>query len=71
MLFNILYASKFKGRKPNKTLVSKGSEFYNRSTESWLQYNDTKIFSMHNEGRSVAAEIFIRIIKIKIYNYLT
>ena len=71
MLFNILYASKFKGRKPNKTLVSKASEFYNRSTESWLQYNDTKIFSMHNEGRSVAAEIFIRIIKIKIYNYLT
>ena len=71
MFFNILHAPKFKGRRPSKTLVSKGNEFYNRSIESWLQYNDTKIFSMHNEGRSAAAEIFIRILKIKIYNYST
>ena len=27
-------------RKPNKVLIDNGSDFYNRSTESWLEKND-------------------------------
>ena len=54
-------------RKPNKIWVDKGSEFYNRSTKSWLEKNDIEMYSTHNEGKSVVAERFIRTIKNKIY----
>ena len=30
---------------PNKMWVNKGSEFYNRSTKSWLQKGERNIFS--------------------------
>ena len=49
----------------------KGSEFYNRSLKSWLEKNDTKIYSAHNEGKFVVAERFIRTLKSKIYKYMT
>ena len=56
-------------RKPNKILVD--SNFYNRSMKSWLENNDIEMYSMHNEGKSVVAERFIRILKNKIYMYMT
>ena len=37
-------------RKPNQIWVDKGSEFYNRSMQSWLKGNDIAIYSAHNEG---------------------
>ena len=40
--------------------VDKDSEFYNKSMKSWLEKNDIEIYSTHNEGKSVAAERFIR-----------
>ena len=52
-------------RKPKKTWVDKGSEFYNRSMKSWLEKNDIEIYSTHNEGKSVIAERFIRALKNK------
>ena len=52
-------------RKPNKIWVDKGSEFYNRSIKLWLQDNDLEIYSSHNEGKCVVAEIFIRTLKNK------
>ena len=58
-------------RKPNKTWVDKGSEFYNRSMKSWLQDNDIVMHSTHNERESVAAERFIKTLKNKIYKYMT
>ena len=58
-------------RKPNKIWVDKGSEFYNRSMKSWLEKNDIEMYSTHNEGKSVVAEIFIRTIKNKIYKHMT
>ena len=58
-------------RKPNKIWVDKGSEFYNDSFRKWLKDNDIKMYSIHNEGKSVAAERFIRTIKTKIYKYMT
>ena len=58
-------------RKPNKIWVDKGSEFYNNSFKKWLQDNDTGMYSIHNEGKSVIAERFIRTLKNKIYKYMT
>ena len=58
-------------RKPNKIWVDKGVEFYNRSMKSLLEKNDIEMYSTHNEGKSVAAERFIRTIKNKIYKYMT
>ena len=58
-------------RRPNKIWVDKGSEFYNRSMKSWLEKNDIEMYSVHNEGKSVAAERFIRTIKSKIYKHMT
>ena len=59
------------GRKPNKIWVDKGSEFYNNSFKKWLKDNDIEMYSIHNEGKSVVAERFIRTLKNKIYKYMT
>ena len=48
-------------------MVDKGSEFCNRSMESFLQNNDIEMYSVHNEGKSVKAERFIRNLKNKVY----
>ena len=50
-------------RKPNKVLVEKGSEFYSNSFKTSLKDNDIKMYSIHNEGKSVVAERFIRTLK--------
>ena len=42
-----------------KTKIDKGSESYNRLMKSWLK-NSIEMYSMHNEGKSVVAERFIR-----------
>ena len=47
----------------NKTWVDKGSDFYNRSMKSFFQDNDIEMYSLHNEGKSVIAERFIRTYK--------
>ena len=35
--------------------------------KSFLQNNDMQVYSAHNEGKSVAAERFIRTLKSEIY----
>ena len=57
--------------KPNKIWADKGSEFYNRSMKSFLQNNDIEMYSVHNKGRSVTTERFIRTLKNWIYKYMT
>ena len=42
-----------------------------QSMKSQLQDYNIQIYSTHNEGKSVAAEIFIRILKKKIHKYMT
>ena len=39
--------------------------------KSWLGKNNIEMCSTHNERKSVAAERFIRTLKIKIYKYMT
>ena len=58
-------------RRPNKIWVDKGSELYNNSFKKWLKDNDIEMYSINNEGKSVAAERFIRTLKTKTYKYMT
>ena len=58
-------------RKPNKIWVVHRREFYNSSFKKWLNDNDIEMYSTRNEGKSVAAERFIRTLKTKIYKYMT
>ena len=58
-------------RKPNKMWIDKGVEFYNSSFKKWLKDNDIEMYLIHNEGKYVVAERFIRTLKTKIYKYMT
>ena len=60
---NILSES---NRKPKKRWVDKKSEFYNRSIKSWLQENGIETYSTYNEEISVAAERFIKTLRVNI-----
>ena len=57
-------------RKPNKIWADKGSEFCNSSFKKWLK-DDIEMYSIHNEGKSVLTERFIRTLKTKIYKHMT
>ena len=50
-------------RKPNKTWVDQGSEFYNQSFKDVLKINNIEMYSTYNEDKSVIAERFIRTFK--------
>ena len=63
--------AKSKGHKPNKIWVDKRSKFYNNSFKKWLKDSDIDMYSIHDEGKSIVAERFIRILKNKIYKYMT
>ena len=39
--------------------------------KSWLEKNAIEMYSTHNEGKSVVAEIFIRTLKNKTDKYMT
>ena len=54
-------------RIPNKLWVDQGRELCNKIMQQWLDNNDILMYSTHNEGESVIVEIFIKILKAKIY----
>ena len=58
-------------RKPNKTWVDQGGEFYNNIFKKWFSDNDIIMYSTYNEGKSVVAERFIRTLKSKLYKHMT
>ena len=62
--------AKSKGCKTNKILVDKGSEFYNNLFKKWLKDSDIEMYSIHNKGKSVVAERFIRTLKTRFLNIL-
>ena len=57
-------------RKPNKTWVAQGSEFYN-VFKKWLKDNDISLYSTHNKGKSVVAGRFTKTLKSKTYKHMT
>ena len=58
-------------RRPNKIWVDKLNEFYYRQMKSWLEKKYKKLHLIHNEGKSVVSERFIRSLKNKIYKHMT
>ena len=58
-------------RKPNKIWVDKRSKFYDNSFKKWLKDSDIEMYSIHNKGKSVVAERFIRTLKNKIFKHMT
>ena len=58
-------------RKPNKTWVDQGSEFYNNSFKDFLKINDIEMYSTCNDGKSVVAERFMKMLKNKIFKHMT
>ena len=63
--------AKHSNRKPNKIWVDHGSEFYNNKVKSFLKENDIETYPTFNEGKSVAAERFIKTLKNKMYKHMT
>ena len=59
-----------KGRKPNKIWVDQGSEFYNELFKRFLKINKVEMYSTYSEGKSAAAERFIRTLKNKIFKHM-
>ena len=58
-------------RNSNKIWVDKGSKFYNISVKRWVKDNNIEMNSIHNKGKSIVAERFIRTLKTKMYKYIT
>ena len=58
-------------RRPNKIWVDQGGELYNNAFEKCLSDNDIIMYSTYNEGKSVAAERFVRTLKNKLYKHMT
>ena len=58
-------------RKPNKTWIDQGSEFYNNSFKDFLKINNIEMYSTCNERKSVVAETFIGTLKNKIFKHMT
>ena len=52
-----------KERKPNKIWVDQDSEFFNNIFKRFLKINKIAMYSTYNEGKSVVAERFIRMLK--------
>ena len=57
-------------RKLNKIWVDKGSQVCNRSQKSWLQHNNTEMYSTNSEGKSVVAERLMITLKNKIFKHM-
>ena len=57
-------------RKPNKIWVDQGGDFYNNSFKEFLKINSIEMYSTYNEGKSVAAERFIRTLKNNIFKHM-
>ena len=53
--------------KSNKLWVDQGKEFYNDFMQEWLDNTDILMYSIHNEGKPVIPERFIKTLKSKIY----
>ena len=58
-------------KKPNKIWVVHGKKFYNNKFKKFFKNNDIEMYSIFNEGKSVVAERFIKILKDKIYKHMT
>ena len=57
--------------KPNIIWLNKDSEVYSKLIKSCRYDNEIEIYATFNQGKSVVAERFIKMLKIKILKYMT
>ena len=57
-------------KKPNKTWVDQGGEFYNKLFKIFLKINGTEMCSTDNERKYIVSERFIRT-RVKIFKHMT
>ena len=57
-----------KKSKPNKIWVDQDIEFYNKILKNFLDHNGIKMYSTHNEVKSIVAERFIQDLKPRFTN---
>ena len=69
VLYGFIEVGKKTRHKTNKFWVYQGKKFY-KSLQKWLEDNDILMFSTRNEGKSVAAERFIRTLKVTVFKRL-
>ena len=50
---------------PNKLWVDQGKVFFNTFVLKWLNSNDIVMYSTHNEGKAVIAEMLSKQTKLK------
>ena len=60
-----------KGRKPNKIWFDQDGEFYNNLLKLFFKINNTEMYSTYRQGKSVAAESFIKTLKNNIFKHMT
>ena len=70
-IVNIFQKINSKGRKADKIWVDQGGEFYDNRFKRFLKINSIQMYSTYNEGKSVAAERFIRTLKDKVFKHMT
>ena len=56
--------------KPSKLWVDQGRTLYNKLLQEWSK-NNIFIFSIHNEGKSIISERFIKTLNARIYKKMT
>ena len=49
------------------SLADEGKQLYNNRMHNWLDDNDISMYSIHNEGKSIVAEMFSRTLQTIIY----
>ena len=52
----------------NGLWIDQERESFNNIMQKWLRDNDILIYPIHNEGKSVVARRFTKILKSKIYS---
>ena len=57
--------------KPNIIWLNKDSEVYSKLIKSCRYDNDIEIYAIFNQGKSVVARRFIKMLKTKILKYMT
>ena len=58
-------------RIPQMLWVDQGTEFYNKTFQNWLDQEDIRLYSTHNEGKAVVVERFNRTLKSHMWRYFS
>ena len=69
-MVNVFQKIVSKRGKPNEIWVDQWGEFYKYLFKKFFKINKMEIYSTHNEGKSFAAERFIKTLKDKLFKHM-